>query len=814
MKLAIRAYLLTLLLLTFVFAVSAQTTTTNTNDDARSEKDPRNTAPTVGTGGSPGGPTGLFTVYDGQTLRRGEYTFSVAYSNFDRDPGDVDIVEVPVSFQVGLTNNLELFFNTDAYRAIKVNSPRNLSSFYLPNSQLNINGVLRSGPAVVLAPQGPGTSQFPNAAVFRPTGTQPFVQFPYFGGNAGTFGFSGPITAGGVFGFPTAVATLGGARAGNNGADLFPGIGSVYGSILPGVVLTTTPVTSVSGEAPLVYALAPSYLPDAPFINRTYGESAFNTFTAGLKWRWTSVNNPIGVGVIPFYRWYADKATDISGFNQLQRGASPGANRGDIGAIFFADARLRKWINISGNIGYIYNGDVKAEFPGGEATILDRGDELISAVAVDFPVNRYFQPILEFRSQQFVGGRTPNAFENNPLDGLAGVRIFPARWMGFSFAYRYHANQQDRDSFDEDQSITASVLVPCRPGQTNCTPTTITNTYRGVPPGFRTSTDPHGFIVQAFIGRRDDRRGEIKNEVANVTALTVSNKTISLGCPAGTRPAEGQSCADNQSVSVSTTAVDPEGDTLVYNYTVSGGKINGSGANVSWDLSGVRPGTYTITAGVDDGCGVCGQTKTETITVQECPNCEKICECGTLSVTGPAGITAPGSTMTFTANLTGGTQDAPTFNWTVSAGEIESGQGTPTITVRVPAEGVSNITANVEVGGLCEQCPNTGSETAPVDTTRPESRQVDEFDRATDDDVKARIDNFYIELNNNPNAQGYIINYGTPREIARRVAQINKAINFRKYDRSRIVFVEGGDTGEGVRTRLYIVPSGATPPTP
>lgn len=814
MKLAIRAYLFTLLLLTLVFTVSAQTA----DDDARPEKDPRNTAPTIGTGGSPGGPTGLFTVYDGQTLRKGEYTFSIAYSSFARDPGDVNIVEVPVSFQFGLTNNVELFFNTDAYRAIKVNSPRNLSSFYLPNSQLLINGALRSGPAVVLAPQGPGASQYPNAAVFRPTGSQPFVQFPYVGGNAGTFGLQLPFTAGGVFGFPTAAATLGPGRAGGNGADNFPGIGSVYGSILPGIVLQTTPLTNAAGqpagEAPLVYTLAPSYLNDAPFINRTYGESAFNTFTAGVKWRWTGVNNPIGVGIIPFYRWYADKASDISGFNQMQRGSSPGGNRGDIGAILFGDARLRKWINISGNIGYIYNSDVKAEFPGGEVTLLDRGDEVLAGIGVDFPVNRYFQPILEFRSQQFVGGRTPNAFENNPLDGLAGVRIFPARWMGFSFAYRYHANQQDRDSFDDEQRTTASVLIPCRPGQTACTPVTITNTFQGIPPGFRASTDPHGFMFQAFIGRRDDRKGEVVNQVANVTALTVSNKVISLPCPPGKRPAEGQACADSQTLSVSTTAVDPENDTLVYNYTVSGGKINGSGANVTWDMTGVRPGTYTITAGVDDGCGVCGQTKTETITVQECPNCQDVCECPTLSVSGPAGITAPNGEMTFTANLSGGTQDAPTYNWTVSAGEIISGQGTPSITVRAPGQD-GNVTATVDIGGLCAaNCPSTASETAPVTTTEVPSRPVDEFGAATDDDVKARVDNFFIELNNDPNAQGYIINYGTPAQIKKRVAQINKAINFRKYDKSRVVFVDGGDQGAGVNTKFWVVPQGATPPTP
>lgn len=69
-------------------------------------------------------------------------------------------------------------------------------------------------------------------------------------------------------------------------------------------------------------------------------------------------------------------------------------------------------------------------------------------------------------------------------------------------------------------------------------------------------------------------------------------------------------------VNVTVTAVDPENDPLVYVYVVSAGKIVGSGAKVIWDLSGVGPGMYTITAGVDDGCGLCGTTKTQVITIK------------------------------------------------------------------------------------------------------------------------------------------------------------------------------------------------------
>src|SRR2546422_2385879 len=177
----------------------------------RGEGDPRNLSPSVGTGGPEGGPTGLFTIYDGQTLRKGEFTFSVAYSNFDRDPGNVDITDWPASFNVGLNDHLELFFKTNAYRGIKVNNPQNLSSFYLPNPKGFFSAtLLGSGPAIILAPSGPNVGTLAGTAVFRPpfcpncvaatdplfvyyNAGQPFVPYPYTG-TGPNFGLGpGPI---------------------------------------------------------------------------------------------------------------------------------------------------------------------------------------------------------------------------------------------------------------------------------------------------------------------------------------------------------------------------------------------------------------------------------------------------------------------------------------------------------------------------------------------------------------------------------------------------------------------------------------------
>ncbi|MFV0387446.1 MAG: hypothetical protein ACK5NT_01730 [Pyrinomonadaceae bacterium] len=787
MKLAKKALVFTLTMLALVGMVSAQ----------KSEDDPRNTAPTVGTGGPVGGATGLFTVYDGSTLQKGEFTFSAAYSNYDRDPGDVDISEVPVSFQVGLTNNFEVFFNTDAYRGIKVNSPRNLSGFYLPNS----NGGV-SYPAIVI---GPGSGSIAGTTLFRPTGNQPYVAYPYVGGSAGNYGFTlGSSQYISAFGSSLALlsSTTGGAV--NN----FPGIGSVYGGILPGIVLQTTTMpknnTSTLGngniEVPTVFTLAPSYLNDAPLLNREWGTSSFSTYTVGAKWRFTSNDSPIGFGVIPFYRFYNDSADTAAGFNQLQRGASPGGDTGDFGAILFADARLAKWVNVSGNVGYVYNSKIK----GSQGTLLDRGDELLTAFGVDFPVNKYFQPILEFRSQQFVGGRTYNAFENNPIDAIAGVRIFPARWLGFGLAYRYHANAQDRDSFD-NSNFTGTVTVATG---TNLATNQVTNSFTGVPQGFRTSSDPHGFILQTFIGRRNLRgAGERPNNPAVVKSVNLSSKELTLPCPAGQK--SERECNDDMTVNVSTDASDIDNDPLTYNYTVSAGRIVGSGSNVTWDLSGVGAGEYTITAGVDDGCGVCGDVKTETVKVVECEGCTAVCDCASISVVDPPVAVKSGETLTFTANVSGGSGDEPTYTWSVDKGSIVSGQGTSTIVVSTTGLEDTTVTATVDVGGQCKTRDSTASGSGLVQGT-PDASMINEFGKLPNDEVRAQVDQLFIELQNNPGAMGYIVNTGSSKEVAAREKLIKNHVSMRGYDGDRLVFVNGGRAST-INTRFWLVPVGADP---
>jgi Bacterial Ig domain len=813
MRLATRALIGALVSLVLCAAVSAQT--------IRSANDPRNQSPSVGTGGPEGGPTGLFTIYDGSTLRRGEFTFSIAYSNYDRDPGNADFTDIPLSFNVGLNDHIEIFFKTNGWRGVKVNNPLNLSSFRLPNSQLFCGSVLCSGSAIVLAPSGPNVGTLANTAVFRPLNNQPFVQFPFVGGSAGTFGLT-PGQIGQQFGFPGFNAQLGPPVAQPNSgtfgsADNFPGIGSPVGGILPGIVLATTvlPATALTLpiEVPLTFTVAPTYLPDAPFINRLYGESAWNNFVVGAKVRFTGPNNPLGVGVVGFYRFYPDKADDFSGFNQMQRGAGPGGDIGDFGGVLFVDGRLSKHVNVSANIGYILNSNPKGI---GEFVLLDRPDEWLSGVGFDFPVNEHFQPIIEVRSTAYVGGKTPNAFNNNPVEALGGVKIYPRRWFGFGLAYRRHLNQQDQDHFNPADSDIAirqitNVNVVGR-GLVVVPGTSRAVTSQGFPIGMNWSEDPHGFIAQFWIGRRNARTLPIINQPPTVTGVTTSMASVLRPCPEGT---SSTTCtATGSEVTLVANATDPENDQLLYTWSVTGGRLTGEGRQVTWDLTGVQNGTYTATVEVNDG-NMHKATGSATVTVADCTDCVKPPPpCPTVSVTCPSDVDA-NQPITFTASVAGGDTGATwTYNWSVSAGTISSGQGTSTITVDTAGIGGQSVTATVSIGGADPSCTGTtASCTTSVRTPIVPARKFDEYGNIRFNDEKARLDNYAIQLQNEPGSTGTIIVYGSCTGEGQQRGDRAKdyLVNTRGIEAGRITVVDGGCRAD-LTVQLWIVPQGAPAP--
>jgi hypothetical protein len=107
--------------------------------------------------------------------------------------------------------------------------------------------------------------------------------------------------------------------------------------------------------------------------------------------------------------------------------------------------------------------------------------------------------------------------------------------------------------------------------------------------------------------------------------------------------------------------------------------------------------------------------------------------------------------------------------------------------------------------------------TALAQEASPVSRKIDEFIGEVDlGDLKARLDNYAIELQNQPGALGHIIVYRSRRDppsVSRSHAILAKdyLVKTRGIEGNELVTVDGGMSG-CLMYELWIVPPGAAPP--
>lgn len=186
-----------------------------------------------------------------------------------------------------------------------------------------------------------------------------------------------------------------------------------------------------------------------------------------------------------------------------------------------------------------------------------------------------------------------------------------------------------------------------------------------------------------------------------------------------------------------------------------------------------------------------------------------------------------GDLITFASNNRVTTGAIPViYNWTVSSNaRITSGGGTPSITVDTNGMGGQTITADLDVndGVYDATCRQRISVPTIVDRKPelPKNYKFDEFDSLSFDDDKARLDAFAIELQNNPDAQGYVILYQGTDKLSKRERNADKIgkrtldylVKVRGVDPRRIVITNWG-TRPKTRYELWVIPPGAQPPVP
>lgn len=181
--------------------------------------------------------------------------------------------------------------------------------------------------------------------------------------------------------------------------------------------------------------------------------------------------------------------------------------------------------------------------------------------------------------------------------------------------------------------------------------------------------------------------------------------------------------------------------------------------------------------------------------------------------------TYPGGPATFTSSIENAPAGATlTYKWNVSAGTITSGQGTSTITIDTTGLlGSSNLTATVEIGGLSESCANAASCTTGIPQVIFHDK-LDEYGNIKYEDEQARLDNYAIELQNDPEFVGYIVGYNGRRarrgEVAQRIARAKRyLVTVRGIDASRLVTIEGGYREE-LTVELRLRHKSMRPPDP
>ncbi|MGH9875606.1 MAG: hypothetical protein ACRD9S_24380 [Pyrinomonadaceae bacterium] len=183
-----------------------------------------------------------------------------------------------------------------------------------------------------------------------------------------------------------------------------------------------------------------------------------------------------------------------------------------------------------------------------------------------------------------------------------------------------------------------------------------------------------------------------------------------------------------------------------------------------------------------------------------------------------------GEVITFSSDTAYSGKALLNYTWSLSPGsaKIQTSVGNR-ITVDSTGLGGQRITATVVVDdgsgeAACRQTAQASTFVKPHEVIVHPSRQFDVCCSCSRDDLKARLDNLGVELQNDPTATTYVIAYGGRTS---RIGQADVLGTFarnylttdRGIDQSRITVMNGGFREEDC-VEMWIVPSGATPPQP
>ncbi|MBX7223755.1 MAG: OmpA family protein [Blastocatellia bacterium] len=538
----------------------------------------RATQPTV-TGG-----TGLFTVYDASTLKRGEFNVSYFANNFDRDPGDVDITQHILNFGIGVTDHLEVFAATTFRQQVSVERANELSGFLLPNVRF------------------PGRPVVPVAAGGSGAGA-PFIIFP-------GLPVAGALSGGVLPGLPQ---TRGFVPGYLNDYPYIADSNHEYGNTTIGAKYRFTSPESRVGVALIGFAEFPS--------NRT--SSLFKTSNEALLSGNGSGNPDYGVilAVTPRFgratvsmNLGAVKTTDptVKGIKYLDRRNKAIAS---VGLDFPVNEYFQFVTELTSNIYY------------GSGT-----PNLNPVNPLDYTVGGRIFPFGSKNKHLFSLGGAYRYFVNNSADRRANDN---GDYQGFVAHMTYGLRKIEppdpckgnvaptvtvsadkvavKEKTSESVSLTAAGKDPdpkdaqltynwsASSGSVSGNGSTVTWT-----PG---SSAPGDVTITCTVG---DTCG---HSASSSTTVKVEKVHVN-SCPTVSISASPSSVKEGSDapISLSARGNDVDGDNLTYVWKTSRGTIEGSGSNVTLNTRGLSAGTVTISVTTNDGkCDSAPDSTTVTI---------------------------------------------------------------------------------------------------------------------------------------------------------------------------------------------------------
>ncbi|HKM91639.1 MAG TPA: hypothetical protein VJX29_13580 [Candidatus Acidoferrales bacterium] len=370
---------------------------------------------------------------------------------------------------------------------------------------------------------------------------------------------------------------------------------------------------------------AAAYVEDYPFASHNGG--GVGTFEFGFKFNLLSQkrSSPIALAlrtdfIIPTVTGLSDLLS-----NEVQNGEF------NFQVMLAASRRWGGTIETTLNLPVLITIDPRS----GGVALLNQAKQFKPGFGFTVFPDKRFQIISEYSGTIFFGSATQNTTfgPRDPIGAVYGVRLYPWRNIAIDLGYRseFGLNQvTDRNGFViraatthiPSKRLPPPLTLEC--GVAVADPSTVEATT-GAPVNItvRASASDNGAVAYSYDvsgGRIEGSGSQVRWDYSGLEpgtytiSPTAKSGSLIAACPAATvkltvaPPAPRLVCSANPTtpvyageyVDVTATATDPKGNALPYPVTYewksSGGTVEGSGASVRLNTTGLAAGDYSVTA--------------------------------------------------------------------------------------------------------------------------------------------------------------------------------------------------------------------------